>query len=235
MRTTILILLSLHLTSHLCAQGDKGLLTLQLTSDPLNWYRQSTWNAQAGIGTRRWAVQAELDVQYTRYADDMYLVDYTRWGQAYTGRVKFPVRTSRKSGRGSVVCYDWSRSQRAKPARARPCFAMAAVFGAGYRSERFTHTMVPMEHADPVFKQRTFFVKNNGPVVQAVLALRLYWLAAEVGGQAFMGFPKYEGAMNPYGDALYTSTLPFKYRFELTPIVRIGINVPLIRTKTQLN
>lgn len=208
--------------------------SLLLDSDPIAWYQESTWNARCALLLGNVGAYAGVETQWLVYPDGPFEVTYTRDALCLGLQWRKPIRFNGKAAYRptAIPCMDAALRPDTGPRKNRPLAQVSHVWALAYRAESFTYDLDPRVDTIQGLGAHTFNVQNNGLCLDAALALRVWRLNVDAGLMAFLSFPKYAGDLDVFQDRLYTATLPFAYRFELKPTVRVGLNLPLFKLKT---
>lgn len=95
----------------------------------------------------------------------------------------------------------------------------------GYFTNSIKYNYIPDESMNSPISEFPFSIRNNGMNAEIGYHLTIWMLAIGVSYGTLFTFPKLEGSIDPFGDSLYTSTFPLKYRLETRIQLQIGINL----------
>ncbi len=208
--------------------GDKTLL-MQLGTDG-GMLANGTFNAFFGLRTQGFGLGVAVEYLYATADQTYFSVDHARGGYALHAGRYFTLHRTQSKGPGSVPCPAWGEQRRSRSNNADAAkFHGWALVHIGYRKDRwiYAHTGLPGTIANGTYY--TFIVRNNGPLARVGYALSWWRLFMEVGATGYLSFPEVEGPLDPFGEALYTGTKPFRYRLDGQLDLRAGFQFPLYK------
>lgn len=173
-----------------------------------------------------------FQIGYTAYIEDM--KQFTNEFQQYTFCISprfYPIhnfirQSSQKHTRNNTEkgdpqpCPIWY-------AKKRSHFEHDVFIAPAYRNEQFYYNYIAKANLSSPIASFPFNVTNNGIQLEVGYQLMFRFLFVEFGYAWFMSFPKTEGALNPFGESIYTSTFPIKYRMQTQYMIRAGIKISI--------
>jgi hypothetical protein len=96
---------------------------------------------------------------------------------------------------------------------------------AGYSFEKLHYSYPPDTSVHRSISNSPFSIKNNGVQLEAGYQVTTKWISIGLGYHLNISVPQIEGSFNPFGNALYTSTYPVKYRLQQGFHLQIGFNL----------